>query len=108
MILALLISYSIFILTVYLALSVGQFPQLSKHRVAAGVVAFFIINLIVGNIQRFANSSLLGSVTEIELTNSITVSSYAYISVSLLISLAIAVMLFLLTNWILNKKLNLE
>lgn len=108
MILGLLISYSIFVLTIYLALSVGQLPKLSKHRVAAGVILFFVINLIVSNIQHFVRSNLLGGVTEIELTNNITVSSYAYLSVDLIISIVIGLVLFLLTNWILNKKLNLE
>ncbi|KHS58631.1 MULTISPECIES: hypothetical protein [Terrisporobacter] len=107
-ILSMLVSYSIFVLTIYLALSVGQLPQLSKHRVAAGVILFFIINLIVSNIQHFVRSNLLGGVTEIELTNNVVVSSYAYLSVDLLISIVIGVVLFLLTNWILNKKLNLE
>ena len=108
MILALLISYGIFILTIYLSLSVGQFPQLSKHRVAAGVIIFFIINLIVSKIQNIVGSNIINNVVEIELTNNITVSSYTYLSVSLIISVLIGLVLFLLTNWILNKKLNLE
>ncbi len=108
MILALLISYGIFILTIYLSLSVGQFPQLSKHRVAAGVIIFFIINLIVSKIQNIVGSNISNNVVEIELTNNITVSSYTYLSVSLIISVLIVLVLFLLTNWILNKKLNLE
>ena len=108
MILGLLISYSIFVLTIYLALSVGQLPKLSKHRVAAGVILFFVINLIINTIQNFVRSNLLGGVTEIELRNNITVSSYAYLSVDLIFSIVIGIVLFLLTNWILNKKLNLE
>lgn len=108
MVLGLLISYSIFVLTIYLSLSVGQLPKLSKHKVAAGVIIFFILNLIITNIQNFVRNNILGSVTEVELTNYFTVSYLKYVSLELIIGIAIGTVLFLLTNWILNKKLNLE
>ncbi|MCC3866698.1 ABC transporter permease [Terrisporobacter mayombei] len=108
MILGILINYSIFVLIIYLSLSVGQLPQLSKHRVAAGVVLFFIINLIITNIYNFVTNNLLGSVAGLEITSNFIVSNFKYIALDLIIGLAIVTVLFLLTNWILNKKLNLE
>lgn len=107
-ILSMFISYCIFVLTIYLALSVGQLPKLNKHRVAAGVILFFAINMIINIIKNFLRNILFGGVTEMELANNITVSSYAYLSVDLLMGIVIGIVLFLLTNWILNKKLNLE
>ncbi|WP_434796343.1 ABC transporter permease [Terrisporobacter vanillatitrophus] len=104
MLLGLLISYGIFVLIIYLSLSIGQLPQLSKHRVAAGVILFFIINLIITNLQNFVRNNILGSVTEVEITSSLTGSYLTYVSLELIIG----VVLFLLTSWILNKKLNLE
>jgi len=108
MILGFLISYSIFVLAIYLSLSVGQFPQLSKHRVAAGVIIFFILNLIISNTYKFVTNNLLGSVADVEITSDFIVSNFTYIALDLIIGLAIVTVLFLLTNWILNKKLNLE
>ena len=108
MILWLLISYTIFVLSIYLSLSIGQLPQLSKYKVAAGVVLFFIINLIINKIQTFMRNGILGNVSEINITNNITTLPYMYLFINLIISITIGAILFLLTNWILNKKLNLE
>lgn len=104
-ILNLLISYIISVLTIYLSLSTGQLPQLSKHRVAAGVILFFVINLIINNMQNFVRHNLFGGLTVVNFANDFTVIS---LSMDLIISLVIALILFLLTNWMLNKKLNLE
>lgn len=108
MVVGFLISYSIFVLTIYLSLSVGQLPQLSKHRVAAGVIVFFIINLIISKIYNFLTNNLLGTETRVELTSGFIVSNFSYVALDLVIGLTIGTGLFLLTNWILNKKLNLE
>lgn len=108
MTLSLLINYSIFILTIYLSLSIGQLPQLSKHRVVAGVVLFFVINLIIDNVQNFVINNSLDRVAEKEIANNFIVSNFSNISLDLLLSIVIGFILFLLTNWILNKKLNLE
>lgn len=108
MILGLLIDYSIFVLTIYLALSIGQLPQLSKYRVAAGVVLFFLINLLISNIQNFVGNNLLGEAIQLEATTNLTATTISYMLVSLLLSVVIGVILFLSTNWLLNKKLNLE
>lgn len=103
-----LISYSIFVLTIYLSLSIGQLPKLSKHRVAAGVIVFFILNVIIGKIYNFVTNNLLGTETGVELTSGFIVSNFSYVALDLVIGLTIVAGLFLLINWILNKKLNLE
>lgn len=107
-ILGTLIEYSIFVLTIYLSLSAGQLPQLSKYRVAAGVILFFIINLIISNIQSFVGSNLFAEGIEIEATSNLTSTIISYMSANLLLNIIIGLILFLSTNWILNKKLNLE
>lgn len=109
----LLLMYSIFIFTVYLAISVGQFPQFNKHRVAAGVVAFFIINMIVNYLQGFISKYLgLNNVAYDGVTgvasNISTIFFEWYDLIALILNLLILVLLFMGTNWILNKKLNLE
>ena len=108
MILWFLISYIIFVLSIYLSLSIGQLPQLIKYKMPAGVVLFFIINLIISKIQTFMRNSTLGSVPEIDLTNNMTNLPYRYLFISSIISIIIGTILFFLTNWILNKELNLE
>ena len=46
MLFALLINYIIFVLSIYLSLSIGQLPQLSKHKVAAVSPAIIVPRMI--------------------------------------------------------------
>ena len=103
-----LISYTVFVLSIYLSLSIGQLPQLSRYKMPAGVVLFFIINLIISKIETFMRNITIGSGAEVDLMNSIASISYKYLFMSSLISIIIGIILFFLINWILNKKLNLE
>ncbi|WP_455537778.1 ABC transporter permease [Terrisporobacter sp.] len=103
----LIIMYSIFVLTIYLSLSVGQFPQFNKYRTVAGVIAFFIINIVISNIQSFINNKIpVNIATMVDGTIGFDLTGY---SIALIVvDILIVVLLFLGTNWILNKKLNLE
>lgn len=103
-----LIGYIIFILSIYLSLSIGQLPQISKYKMSAGVVLFFIINLIINKIETFMRNWIVGSVPEVDLTSSISAITYKYLFIGSLISIIIGLILFFSINWILNKKLNLE
>lgn len=103
-----LLSYIIFVLSIYLSLSIGQLPQFSKYKMPAGVVLFFIINLIISKIETFMRNMTIGSSPEVDLMNSIASISYKYLFISSLISIIIGIILFFLINFILNKKLNLE
>jgi len=46
-----LCGYSIFIFTIYTSLSLGQLPIFDKHRMAASLVSFFVINAIISTIS---------------------------------------------------------
>lgn len=107
-IIGVLIMYSTFILTVYLAISVGQFPQFNKHRTAAGIIAFFVINTVVGYIQGIIYDYIIPESVSTEVTNGITVTTNGYNVLIFALNILIVVLLFLGINWILNKKLNLE
>lgn len=109
----LVLMYSIFIFTIYLSVSIGQFPKFNKYRVAAGVIAFFGINMISSYLQNLAYKFLdLNNVAydiipeAISDTISITFSGDDIIII--ILNTLIAVLLFIGTDWILNKKLNLE
>ena len=104
----LLVSYTIFVLSIYLSLSIGQLPHLSKYKMPAGVVLFFIINVIISKIETFMRKITVDSTPEVDLMNTIGAITYKYLFISSLISIIIGIILFFLTNWILNKKLNLE
>ena len=56
LILGLIIVYTNFVLSVYLSISVGQIPKFNKHRSGIGVIAFFLINIIIGYVRSFINN----------------------------------------------------
>lgn len=104
----LLIMYSMFIFTVYLAISVGQFPQFNKHRVAAGIIAFFVINTVLSYIQRLINNYIFTSGTTTEIACNISFNITGYDVLGVVLNILLIVVLFMGTDWILNNKLNLE
>lgn len=108
MITGLTITYSTFILTIYLSISVGQLPQFNKHRVAAGVIAFFIINAVVSIIQNFISEYIVESRMSAEITNALSVTFTKYDILSVVLDIIIVAIIFMATDWILNKKLNIE
>lgn len=103
-----LIMYSMFIFTVYLAISVGQFPQFNKHRIAAGIIAFFVINTVLSYIQRLINNYIFTSGTTTEIACNISFNITGYDVLGVVLNILLIVVLFMGTDWILNNKLNLE
>ena len=103
-----MILYSTFILTVYLSISVGQLPQFNKFRVVAGVIAFFLINMIISYIQNFINRFMENSYVYDDIMNGMTFTFTTYDMIGFVLNILIIVALFMGTDWILNKKLNLD
>ncbi|MGX4599411.1 ABC transporter permease [Faecalimicrobium sp. JNUCC 81] len=104
----LFLAYSTFILQIYLSLSVGQLPKFNKHRNIVALATFFIINVIIGNVNNsiishmpidFDYESGISQVSKLSANG----SNYMFI-----ISIIIIGLLFAGTVYILNKKLNLE
>ena len=113
-ILGLIIVYTNFVLSVYLSISVGQIPKFNKHRSGIGVIAFFLINIIIGYVRSFINNIIPQNVWDgVEnslssiLDNSIfTMNKYYWFMI--ITDIAIIGLLFYGINFILSKKLNLE
>lgn len=114
LILGLIIVYTNFVLSVYLSISVGQIPKFNKHRSGIGVIAFFLINIIIGYVRSFINNIIPQNVWDgVEnslssiLDNSIfTMNKYYWFMI--ITDIAIIGLLFYGINFILSKKLNLE
>ena len=88
-ILLMIISYTIFIFNVYLALSVGQLPIFNRFRNDASV-----------NIEAIDNINYA--------INSVTSIVSKGLNIAIVINLIIILVLFFATTYILDKKLNLE
>lgn len=114
LILGLIIVYTNFVLSVYLSISVGQISKFNKHRSGIGVIAFFLINIIIGYVHSFINNIMPQNVWDgVEnllsaiLDNSIfTMNKYYWFMI--ITDIAIIGLLFYVINFILSKKLNLE
>ena len=114
LILGLIIVYTNFVLSVYLSISVCQIPKFNKHRSGIGVIAFFLINIIIGYVRSFINNIMPQNVWDgVEnslsaiLDNSIfTMNKYYWFMI--ITDIAIIGLLFYGINFILSKKLNLE
>lgn len=115
MILVMFISYSTFIFTVYLALSMGQLSMFNKHRNLASFISFIGINVALSFIQNllmamfFKNSKeqMLFNI-EIDTLNGVTTAINSGFVFAIVINLVLLVGLFFATKYILDKKLNLE
>lgn len=103
-----IISYSIFILTIYLSISVGQFSKLNKHKVPAGIISFFIISTIVTKLQSFMGEIILPESAYTQITENLNVEYFGYDMILFVLNIIIAVVIFMGIYWILDKKLNLE
>lgn len=116
-----LATYTLFIFNVYLSLAIGQLPKFNGNRIIISVITFFIINIIIGIIQSTVSVSAFAMQTTININTNTTSAAdvingintalggiNAYNIVNLIVSFCIIVVLFIGTNWILNKKLNLE
>lgn len=103
--LVIFISYSTFVFTVYLALSMGQLPIFNKHRNLASISSFIGINIIFS----FIKNAIIMMLVKTHVENmqiyglSGTIGNFrTFMNIILLIGL------FFGTRFILDKKLNLE
>lgn len=104
LVVAMFISYSSFILLLYTSLSMGQLPKFNKHRNIVAFASFIAINIVI---------STIGDVVERALPNENTNMIYhiyqsPHFMLAILGSIAVVVILFFATKFILDKKLNLE
>ena len=114
-ILLMIISYTIFIFNVYLALSVGQLPIFNRFRNVSSFIGFLVINLLISYAQNIVSLFVNDASVNIEAIDNINyaISSVTSIvskglNVAIIINIIIILVLFFATSYILNKKLNLE
>ena len=118
-ILSYIVNYSVFILTIYLAITICHLPKLSKHKVLSGLVAMIVLNIIqsaIGGIfDYFMTSSRVEAIVNLDILflnvdklfgTILSVGSYE-IGI-LILNVVIALALFFGTTTLLEKKLNLE
>jgi len=99
-ILMLLFSVLNFILMIYTALSIGQLPRFAKHRLFFSFLAFIVITIIL---------QIIGSIIGINVDWPQGTNAFAHTLPWVLISQVIlGACLMLITNYLLDKKLNLE
>ena len=101
-----IVDYVSFILVIYTSLSVGQLKPFNKHRTPVAIIAFFIINMIVSVISD-GLSNLLESMNILTAPQSMSMLSASSIY-TLVFYGVVSVVLFMITSYILEKKLNLE
>ena len=114
-ILLMIISYTIFIFNVYLALSVGQLPIFNRFRNVSSFIGFLVINLLISYAQNIVSLFVNDSSVNIEAIdninyaiNSVTSIVSKGLNIAIVINLIIILVLFFATTYILDKKLNLE
>ena len=114
-ILLMIISYTIFIFNVYLALSVGQLPIFNRFRHVSSFIGFLVINLLISYAQNIVSLFVNDASVNIEAIDNINyaISSVTSIvskglNIAIVINLIIILVLFFATTYILDKKLNLE
>ena len=114
-ILLMIISYTIFIFNVYLALSVGQLPIFNRFRNVSSFIGFLVINLIISYAQNIVSLFVNDASVNIEAIdninyaiNSVTSIVSKGLNIAIVINIIIILVLFFATTYILDKKLNLE
>lgn len=114
-ILLMIISYTIFIFNVYLALSVGQLPIFNRFRYVSSFIGFLVINLLISYAQNIVSLFVNDASVNIEAIdninyaiNSVTSIVSKGLNIAIVINLIIILVLFFATTYILDKKLNLE
>ena len=114
-ILLMIISYTIFIFNVYLALSVGQLPIFNRFRNVSSFIGFLVINLLISYAQNIVSLFVNDASVNIEAIdninyaiNSVTSIVSKGLNIAIVINLIIILVLFVATTYILDKKLNLE
>ena len=114
-ILLMIISYTIFIFNVYLALSVGQLPVFNRFRNVSSFIGFLVINLLISYAQNIVSLFVNDASVNIEAIdninyaiNSVTSIVSKGLNIAIVINIIIILVLFFATTYILDKKLNLE
>ena len=110
-ILLMIISYTIFIFNVYLALSVGQLPIFNRFRNITSFIGFLVINLLISYVQNIVDNAFVNieAIDNINYAiNSVTSIVSKGLNIAIVINLIIILVLFFATTYILDKKLNLE
>ena len=110
-ILLMIISYTIFIFNVYLALSVGQLPIFNRFRNVSSFIGFLVINLLISYAQNIVDNAFVNieAIDNINYAiNSVTSIVSKGLNIAIVINLIIILVLFFATTYILDKKLNLE
>ena len=114
-ILLMIISYTIFIFNVYLALSVGQLPIFNRFRNVSSFIGFLVINLLISYAHNIVSLFVNDASVNIEAIdninyaiNSVTSIVSKGLNIAIVINLIIILVLFFATTYILDKKLNLE
>ena len=110
-ILLMIISYTIFIFNVYLALSVGQLPIFNRFRNVSSFIGFLVINLLISYVQNIVDNAFVNieAIDNINYAiNSVTSIVSKGLNIAIVINIIIILVLFFATTYILDKKLNLE
>ena len=114
-ILLMIISYTIFIFNVYLALSVGQLPIFNRFSNVSSFIGFLVINLLISYAQNIVSLFVNDASVNIEAIdninyaiNSVTSIVSKGLNIAIVINIIIILVLFFATTYILDKKLNLE
>ena len=107
-ILLMIISYTIFIFNVYLALSVGQLPIFNRFRNVSSFIGFLVINLLISYAQNIVSLFINDASVNIETIDCVTSIVSKGLNIAIIINLIIILVLFFTTTYILDKKLNLE
>ena len=110
-ILLMIISYTIFIFNVYLALSVGQLPIFNRFRNVSSFIGFLVINLLISYAQNIVSLFVNDASVNIEAIdninyaiNSVTSIVSKGLNIAIVINLIIILVLFFATTYILDKK----
>ena len=101
-----IVDYISFILVIYTSLSIGQLKPFNKHRTPVAIIAFFIINMIVSVISDglsnlLESMNILTAPQSLSMVSSVSLYTLTFYSV-------VSIVLFMITSYILEKKLNLE
>ena len=101
------------ILTIYLAIMVGQMEQFNKYRVAVAVVVFFAVNWAFGLVEGafyslFGIHMMAGMTPEpVQYVNDVYNNYNFILGTDTIMSIIFCVLCFLGTAWMMKKKLNL-
>lgn len=101
-----IVDYISFILVIYTSLSIGQLKTFNKHRTPVAIISFFVINAIISAISDGV-SNILESMNLLTTPQSMSMLN-AISGYTLIFYGVVSIVLFMVTSYILEKKLNLE